>query len=96
MTRIAGLPETLLSSDAVVMPLAGGLVAGVIAFVLGFLLARYRGIFFAMLSLAFSMILYGLLVKSSRSAAATASTSRSPAWPASRCRRARTCTRSSR
>jgi branched-chain amino acid transport system permease protein len=65
MTRIAGLPETLLSSDAVVMPLAGGLVAGVVAFVLGFLLAAYRGIFFAMLSLAFSMILYGLLIKSS-------------------------------
>jgi branched-chain amino acid transport system permease protein len=33
--------------------------------VLGLLLARYREIFFAMLSLAFSMILYGLLVKSS-------------------------------
>ena len=37
---------------------------GVIAFVLGFLLARYRGIFFGLLSLALSMILYGLLVKS--------------------------------
>src|SRR4029450_1303666 len=59
MTRMAGLPESLLTSDAVVMPLAGGLAAGVIAFVLGFLLAAYRGIFFAMLSLAFSMILYG-------------------------------------
>jgi branched-chain amino acid transport system permease protein len=32
--------------------------------VLGFLLARYRGIFFGLLSLALSMILYGLLVKS--------------------------------
>ena len=32
---------------------------------LGFLLARYREIFFAMLTLAFSMILYGLLVKTS-------------------------------
>ena len=32
---------------------------------LGFLLRRYRAIFFAMLSLAFSMILYGLLVRSS-------------------------------
>ncbi len=31
--------------------------------VLGFLFSRYRDIFFAMLSLAFSMILYGLLVK---------------------------------
>jgi ABC-type branched-subunit amino acid transport system permease subunit len=36
-----------------------------VAAVLGILLARYRAIFFAMLSLAFSMILYGLLVKSS-------------------------------
>ena len=32
---------------------------------LGLLLAKYRDIFFAMLSLAFSMILYGLLVKTS-------------------------------
>jgi ABC-type branched-subunit amino acid transport system permease subunit len=32
--------------------------------VLGFLLRQYRDIFFAMLSLAFSMILYGSLVKS--------------------------------
>ena len=32
-------------------------------FVVGFLLARYREIFFAMLSLALSMILYGVLVK---------------------------------
>lgn len=34
------------------------------AWVLGFLLRQYRDIFFAMLSLAFSMILYGTLVKS--------------------------------
>jgi branched-chain amino acid transport system permease protein len=45
--------------------LAGGVVAGAVAFVLGFLLANYRSIFFAMLSLAFSMILYGLLIKMS-------------------------------
>ena len=44
--------------------LAGALTAGFFAFVLGFLLARYRGIFFGLLSLALSMILYGLLVKS--------------------------------
>ncbi len=42
----------------------GVLVAALVAVVLGFLLARYRGIFFAMLSLAFSMILFGLLVNS--------------------------------
>ena len=34
-----------------------------VAFLVGFLLARYRDIFFAMLSLAMSMILYGVLVK---------------------------------
>jgi branched-chain amino acid transport system permease protein len=38
---------------------AGALAAGV----LGLLVARYRTIFFAMLTLAFSMIFYGLLVK---------------------------------
>ena len=34
-----------------------------VAVPVGFLLRRYRGIFFAMLSLAFSMLLYGLLVR---------------------------------
>lgn len=38
--------------------------AALVAWVLGFLLRQYRAIFFAMLSLAFSMILYGTLVKS--------------------------------
>ncbi len=51
--------------DAALMLLAGAIGAGLIASMLGVLLARYRDIFFAMLSLAFSMILYGLLVKSS-------------------------------
>ena len=50
-------------SDVFVQMLAGAAVAGLVAFVLGFLLARYRGIFFGLLSLALSMILYGLLVK---------------------------------
>jgi branched-chain amino acid transport system permease protein len=45
------------------MVLLGAFAAGLVAAVLGLLLARYRTIFFAMLSLAFSMILYGLLVK---------------------------------
>ena len=52
-------------SDLLAMIVTGALVAGVVAFVLGFLLTKYRDIFFAMLSLVFSMILYGLLVKSS-------------------------------
>jgi ABC-type branched-subunit amino acid transport system permease subunit len=50
-------------SDIFVEMLAGGVMAALAAFVLGFLLARYRGIFFGLLSLALSMILYGLLVK---------------------------------
>jgi ABC-type branched-subunit amino acid transport system permease subunit len=51
--------------DGLVMMVAGIAVAAAVAAALGLLLARYRDIFFAMLSLAFSMILYGLLVKSS-------------------------------
>ncbi|HEX4926673.1 MAG TPA: branched-chain amino acid ABC transporter permease [Burkholderiales bacterium] len=50
-------------SDILLEMLAGAAVAAVFAFALGFLLARYRGIFFGLLSLALSMILYGLLVK---------------------------------
>jgi branched-chain amino acid transport system permease protein len=52
-------------ADAAMMLAAGAAAAGLIAAVLGLLLAKYREIFFAMLSLAVSMILYGLLVKSS-------------------------------
>ena len=51
--------------DALAMVAAGVVAAAAVAAVLGLLMARYREIFFAMLSLAFSMILYGLLVKSS-------------------------------
>jgi len=51
-------------SDMLLQMISGAAVAAFIAFVLGFLLARYRGIFYGLLSLALSMILYGLLVKS--------------------------------
>lgn len=51
-------------TDAFVVVILAAVVAGAVAFVLGFLLARYRDLFFAMLSLAFAMILYGVLVKS--------------------------------
>ena len=50
-------------SDVFVMIAAGAAAAALLGFILGFLLAKYRGIFFGLLSLAFSMILYGLLVK---------------------------------
>jgi ABC-type branched-subunit amino acid transport system permease subunit len=51
--------------DAVLMVAVGATFAAGAAGLIGILLARYRTIFFAMLSLAFSMILYGLLVKTS-------------------------------
>lgn len=50
-------------SGVVTLMLVGMAASGLVGFVLGFLLARYRGIFFGLLSLAISMILYGLLVK---------------------------------
>jgi ABC-type branched-subunit amino acid transport system permease subunit len=50
-------------TDAFLLVFLGGASATAVAFVAGFLLARYREIFFAMLSLALSMILYGVLVK---------------------------------
>ena len=49
--------------DVLIMIAAGAVLSGLTAFLAGFLLARYREIFFAMLSLAMSMILYGVLVK---------------------------------
>jgi ABC-type branched-subunit amino acid transport system permease subunit len=52
-------------SDMAVMLVAAIVVTAMVSAALGLLLRKYRDIFFAMLSLAFSMILYGLLVKSS-------------------------------
>lgn len=51
-------------TDAFAVLALGALASAATAAVLGLLLARYREIFFAMFSLAFSMILYGLLSKS--------------------------------
>ena len=53
-------------TDAFVLLSLGIVAAAVIAGILGLLLCRYREIFFAMFSMAFSMILYGLLSKSQR------------------------------
>ena len=50
-------------TDAFVLIIGATLAAGLLAYILGFLLRRYRAIFFALLNLAFSMILYGVLVK---------------------------------
>jgi ABC-type branched-subunit amino acid transport system permease subunit len=57
ITRYTGL------RDVLAMTAAGAAMAGLTAYLTGLLLARYREIFFAMLSLAMSMILYGVLVK---------------------------------
>lgn len=50
-------------TDALGMALAGGVVAALVALLVARLIAGYRGIFFAMLTLALSMVLYGVLVK---------------------------------
>jgi ABC-type branched-subunit amino acid transport system permease subunit len=50
-------------TDVFLLMSAGLAVSVAMAAIVGLLLARYREIFFAMLSLAFSMIVYGILVK---------------------------------
>lgn len=50
-------------TDALGLTLLGGIVATLIAAPFAPLLSRYRGIFFAMLTLALSMVAYGVLVK---------------------------------
>lgn len=59
----AALAQRMLVNDAFVLVVVGTLTAGLGAWVLGFLLRRYRGIFFALLNLAFSMVLWGVLAK---------------------------------
>jgi ABC-type branched-subunit amino acid transport system permease subunit len=50
-------------NDLFVLLICGMATAGFLAFFLGFLLRKYRAIFFALLNMAFSMILYGVLAK---------------------------------
>jgi len=60
----AGMSGTFLGiTDAFALLALGLGLSTVIAAILGLLMARYREIYYAMLSLALSMILYGLLVK---------------------------------
>jgi ABC-type branched-subunit amino acid transport system permease subunit len=59
------VPQVLGISDVLVRALLGTVAAGVVGAVFAPLLARYRGIFFAMLTLALSMVLFGLLSKAS-------------------------------
>jgi ABC-type branched-subunit amino acid transport system permease subunit len=50
-------------TDALGMALIGGVAAALLSAPFAPLLSRYRGIFFAMLTLALSMVTYGLLMK---------------------------------
>ena len=50
-------------TNIVLLLLIGGASGGVIAAIVSPLIARYRGIFFAMLTMALSMVLYGVLAK---------------------------------
>lgn len=52
-------------TDMLLLCAAGGVAAALLAAPFAPLLARYRGIFFAMLTLALSMVLYGMLMKTS-------------------------------
>ena len=61
---VALLAQNTGLTDAFLLVTAGAVAAGIIAYIVGFLLSRYREIFFAMLTLALSMILYGVLVNS--------------------------------
>ena len=51
-------------TDAVAQVIIGAVCGGLLGLVIGPLIARYSGIFFGMLTLALSMVLYGALVKS--------------------------------
>jgi len=59
------LDQVFKVSDMAVMMFAAIIVTALASAAIGLLLRKYRDIFFAMLSLALSMILYGLLVKTS-------------------------------
>ncbi len=49
--------------EAVVLTVLGVVISAVVAALVGLFIARYRGIFFAMLNMAISMVVYALLLK---------------------------------
>jgi branched-chain amino acid transport system permease protein len=57
------LASNLGVTNIAILLLVGGISGGVIAAIVSPLIARYRGIFFAMLTMALSMVLYGVLAK---------------------------------
>lgn len=60
---VAMLGKDLGITEVLITLPAAGLVAALVGFALGFIIRKYREIFFAMLNLAFSMVLFGILVK---------------------------------
>ncbi len=50
-------------TNVALLLLLGGFAGGLVAAIVSPLIARYRGIFFAMLTMALSMVLYGVLAK---------------------------------
>jgi ABC-type branched-subunit amino acid transport system permease subunit len=60
----AAMSPAWLSTDLFAQALLGGLSASVVGLVMGFIIARFRKIFFSMLTLASSMMFFGLLAKS--------------------------------
>jgi branched-chain amino acid transport system permease protein len=60
----AGMGGTYLGLHSGFLLIGLGLLAGVaLSALLGLLVSRYRGVYFALLNLAFSMVLYGILLK---------------------------------
>jgi branched-chain amino acid transport system permease protein len=60
----AGMGVTYLGLHSGFLLIGLGLLAGVaMSALLGLLVSRYRGVYFALLNLAFSMVLYGILLK---------------------------------
>ena len=50
--------------DAFLLILITAILGGIVSWLLGFFVRKFRGIFFAMMNLALSMILFGIIVKS--------------------------------
>ena len=58
------LSYNFLNFDEAIVLLSFSIIIGfLVAFLIGFFVRKFRGIFFAMLNLAFSMILFGIIVK---------------------------------
>lgn len=53
----------MLNIGAIALLLLGAVIAGLVALIAGIFMVRYRGIFFAMLNLALSMVAYTVLLK---------------------------------